>query len=83
MPLPSKINLAGLDLLQARMLVQLWQQFIHARSGDAIGATQCFQETIMLCRANHNLAVDMGERMEKLHETIGCGDDCIHKKEGT
>lgn len=80
MPISNKkVSLIGLDPLQGRMIVLLWQQFLNAKDNDKEAATISFMEMVQLCREQEPLAVDMGLRLENLHMTVGCGEGCMHK----
>ena len=75
----KRVSLIGLDPLQARMLILIWQQFLNAKENDKEAALLSFIDMVKLCREQEPLAIDLGNRMELLHMTVGCGDDCLHK----
>lgn len=83
MPTPTKKLSLLLEPAQGTILILLWQQFLYAKENDRDGATSCFIEAVKMCRRQEPLAVGLGEKMQHMHELVGCGEGCIHKKEGS
>lgn len=78
-----KVNVVLSDHVQGTMLVLLWMQLVYAKDGEHEDARACLDHALRLCEEHEELAIELGDIMEHLHKTVGCGEGCQHKPGGS